>query len=203
MTTTSPPPDPAPRTELPPRARHIVDQAVDYIRRHGLDAFQLRTFAPSIGTSHRMVIHYFGSKDRLLAEVFHQLRLDDIVRFRAGATTARELLRDMWDYYAAETNELRPLLFFDLLGSAFQHPQQFTHFLDSLDSWAQLVAELLQREGIDPGDAILRARTLLAGWRGLQIQLFATRDRHACDQQLDALLDALLPPTPTDQKDLT
>ncbi len=195
MTTTPLPLDQARRDELSPRARHIVDRAVEYIRQHGLADFQLRTFAPSIGTSHRMVIHYFGSKDRLLAEVFHQLRLDDIIRFRATGTSARQLLRDMWDYYAAESNRLRPLLFFDLLGTAFQHTEQFVHFLDSLDSWPQLVAELLERDGLDPDTAILRARTLLAGWRGLQIQLFATGDHDACDQQLDALLDALLPPT--------
>jgi AcrR family transcriptional regulator len=181
------------REELPLKARRIAELAVDYIREHGLADFQLRTFAPSIGTTHRMVIHYFGSKDRLLAEVFYRLRLEDVSRFRQSTTSARQLVLGMWDYFAADDNSLRTCMYFQLLGSAFQDPHDFVDFLDSHDTWGDFLAELARREGYDPADAETRARVVLSGWRGLLIELYSKHNRQACEEALYALLDTFFP----------
>lgn len=179
--------------ELSPVAHRIADEAVAYIREHGLSAFQLRTFAPSIGTSHRMVLHYFGSKDRLLAEVFRRLSRDDMARFRKRATSARGMVLAMWRYYTAPKNQLRSMMYFDLLGTAFQRPAEFAGFLASTEDWIALIAGLAEQEGHDAADAAIRARTALAGWRGLLIELNSGNDRATCEQSLHALLDAFLP----------
>lgn len=43
------------------RAKH------SHVERHGLLTLSLRPLAADIGTSDRMLIHYFGSKDKLIA----------------------------------------------------------------------------------------------------------------------------------------
>ncbi len=194
MTTSVPASEGAPK--LPPKAERIVEEAVRYIHEHGLSSFQLRVFAPTIGISHRVIIHYFGSKDRLLAEVFHRVRLDDIVRLRRTVTTARELLLELWDYYTAEGNELRIFMFFDLFSTACQQPDQFVDFLDSLDSWVYFAAELAQREGFRPTDAKRRARAGIAAVRGLYIDLHSSGDRKGCEEALRELLDVFFPVMP-------
>jgi AcrR family transcriptional regulator len=191
--TTPPVPASEGASKLPPKAERIVDEAVRYIQERGLSSFQLRAFAPSIGISHRVVIHYFGSKDRLLAEVFHRLRLDDIVRFRQTSTTARELALQLWDYYTADGNELRVFMFFELVSTACQQTEEFVDFLDSLDSWVYFMAELAQREGFRPTDAKRRARVVIAAVRGLYIDLYSGGDRKGCEEALRELLDAFFP----------
>src|SRR5947209_10725173 len=47
-----------------PRQR-LLDRAIAYVADNGLTDLTLRTLAASIGTSHRMLIHHFGSKEGL------------------------------------------------------------------------------------------------------------------------------------------
>ncbi|MGV9553106.1 TetR/AcrR family transcriptional regulator, partial [Streptomyces ardesiacus] len=51
------------------RRAELVDAAVDHVVAHGIADLSLRRLGAAIGVSHRMLIHYFGSKGRLLAEI--------------------------------------------------------------------------------------------------------------------------------------
>ena len=57
-----------PPSHLAPRDR-LLAAAVDYAAQHGISDVSLRTLAAGLGTSHRMLIHHFGSKEGLLAAV--------------------------------------------------------------------------------------------------------------------------------------
>ena len=48
------------------RKQELLDAAIDYVAEHGMADTSLRQIAAAIGTSHRMLIHYFGSKEGLL-----------------------------------------------------------------------------------------------------------------------------------------
>src|SRR5881275_1356103 len=47
----------------------LLDGAIEYVVQHGLADVSLRTLAAALGTSHRMLIHHFGSKERLWVEI--------------------------------------------------------------------------------------------------------------------------------------
>ena len=51
-----------------PRER-LLAGAIDYVAEHGLADVSLRTLAEALGTSHRMLIHHFGSKEQLWVEI--------------------------------------------------------------------------------------------------------------------------------------
>ena len=51
-----------------PRDR-LLAAAAEHIARHGVSDVTLRGLAAAIGSSHRMLIYHFKSKDNLLVEV--------------------------------------------------------------------------------------------------------------------------------------
>ena len=60
----SPPPD-----ESSVRRDELLDGAVAWVVEHGLAGLSLRPLARSLGTSDRMLLYYFGTKDELVAAV--------------------------------------------------------------------------------------------------------------------------------------
>ena len=55
-----------------PRER-LLDAAIEHFGRHGIGDTSLRGIAEAVGTSHRMLIYHFGSREGLLAEVTREV----------------------------------------------------------------------------------------------------------------------------------
>ena len=68
------PPDLARRAEL-------VDALVDAYAAHGLTR-SLRELATELGTSHRMLLHHFGSREEMLVAVVKPSSVDRPARWR-------------------------------------------------------------------------------------------------------------------------
>lgn len=51
------------------RRAELTDHALDYVLAHGLVGLSLRPLAAALGTSDRMLVYHFGSKDRLVGAV--------------------------------------------------------------------------------------------------------------------------------------
>jgi AcrR family transcriptional regulator len=49
-----------------------LERIVDYILKHGLTDLTLRPLAAALCTSPRMLLYFFGSKERLMAEALSQ-----------------------------------------------------------------------------------------------------------------------------------
>ena len=56
-----------------PRATALLDGAVAYLSREGIEDFSLANLASALGTSSRMLIYHFGSRDELLAGLSQHL----------------------------------------------------------------------------------------------------------------------------------
>ena len=53
---------------LTPRER-LLGAAMEHVAQHGVGDLSLRSLAAALGTSHRMLIYHFGSREGLLIEV--------------------------------------------------------------------------------------------------------------------------------------
>ncbi|MBV8728107.1 MAG: helix-turn-helix transcriptional regulator, partial [Candidatus Eremiobacteraeota bacterium] len=62
------------RTPDPQRPAELLDRILEYAAQHGLAALSLRPLAKAIGTSPRVLLYYFGSKEALVAKVFSHVR---------------------------------------------------------------------------------------------------------------------------------
>ncbi|MEZ5343349.1 MAG: TetR/AcrR family transcriptional regulator [Acidimicrobiales bacterium] len=59
----------------------LLDAAIDYVAEHGLADLSLRRLATELGTSHRMLSHYFGSKDDLWAAIVQEVERRQLATF--------------------------------------------------------------------------------------------------------------------------
>ena len=62
------------RTPDEARRAELLDRAVDYVCRHGLAELSLRPLAKAVGSSPRVLLHYFESKENLVVEIVREAR---------------------------------------------------------------------------------------------------------------------------------
>lgn len=76
-----------PRSPDPAKRRELLDQVRQYVIRNGLVDLSLRPLARALGTSDRMLLYYFGTKERMIADA---LALDEsFYRFCAPPTCSK------------------------------------------------------------------------------------------------------------------
>jgi AcrR family transcriptional regulator len=177
----------------------LLDAVIAHLGQHGLGDLSLRQLAPAVGTSHRMLIYHFGSKEGLLIAVVQEVEARQraaLVGFDlASADRPEDLVRGLWARLADPT--LGPLerLFFELYGQALGGHPAFAPFLDGIvDSWIEPAARLGRRLGLAPAEARDEARLGLAVTRGLLLDLLATGDRAAVDRAMDRYIAGWSPP---------
>ncbi len=81
------------------RRDEILSDATDYVLTHGLIGLSLRPLAAALGTSDRMLIYHFGTKDGLIVEVIDEStrRSNEAVRALRPARTVRAGVRRLWE----------------------------------------------------------------------------------------------------------
>jgi AcrR family transcriptional regulator len=172
----------------------LLDKAVDYVAAHGLGDLSLRGLATALGTSHRMLIYHFGSKEGLLVEVVRAVEarqralLADLAP-RAGQSPA-EFAREFWDRIADPAMWPHERLFFEMYGQALQGRAGTVGLLDGIvDSWVTPLTEWGVALGLPESAARDYARLGLAVTRGLLLDLLATGDRAGVDAAMDAFIE--------------
>ena len=179
--------NPAPAPEPPSSARRaqLLDLAYQYAVQRGRTDITLRPIAAAIGSSPRVLIYLFGSKDGLIKALLGRSRAEEIAllaELRRSGASSRDTLREatlrIWSYLAEEAR--RPLLRLWLDGyarSLSQPAGPWAGFArDSVEDWLALLADV-QPTGIRDTPAGLAERTLvLAVLRGALLDLLSTDD---------------------------
>ena len=185
-------------TEHPSRER-LLNDAIDYVAAHGFADLSLRRLAAAIGTSHRMLIYHFGSKEGLVEAVIRAVEQQQRARLAAleidPSLTPPELARRMWQHLSDPSLAPNERLFFEMYGHALQRrspgASDFLH--DIVESWLEPIAAIRRAQGVAPDAARAQARLDVAITRGLLLDLLATGDRAGVDaaaEQAIALYDA-------------
>jgi AcrR family transcriptional regulator len=153
----------------------LLDASVAYVREHGLAGLTLRRLAESIGTSHRMLIYHFGSKEGLLVAVVEAVEAEE--RRRLADVDRRfddpaDALRAVWSEVSSAEHDRAERLFFELYGQALQGVAPADGLLPGLvHDWL---------EGAS-GPARDEMRMMLAVVRGLLLDLLGTGERAEVD----------------------
>jgi AcrR family transcriptional regulator len=170
----------------------LLAAAVDYVAAHGVADLSLRKLAAAIGTSHRMVIYHFGSKEGLLVAVVREVEERQRAAFAEidlDAGSVAELARRLWRRLTDPALEPLERLFFEMYGQALQGRPGTTPLLERVvESWLDAAVEVAGRRGVPPEVARPRARLGLAVTRGLLLDLLATGDRAGVDQAMEEFL---------------
>ena len=189
----------ATRAGSSPVKERLLAATIDYVAQRGLGDLSLRQLAAAIGTSHRMLIYHFGSKESLLVEVVRaveQQQRDALAELDVDADlTDAELMRKMWKRVADPKLWAHERLFFEMYGQALQGRGHSGELLeDIVDSWVEPAAAALRRtRGMTPAAARAEARLRLAVVRGLLLDLLATGDRTGVDRAVELFISRCEP----------
>lgn len=178
-------------TRESPRAVALLDGAVAYLSREGIEDFSLANLATALGTSSRMLIYHFGSRDELLARVQREMRSKVTSELRSRRfDKLSEAMRATWNYYVPRLPHME--LFYHLTSRAFEDPDQFEVFTDTaVSNWEVFFAEVAEREGYRGKDAHAAGSLSLAGFRGLIHDLLLTGDLKRLTRSVDLFAEML------------
>jgi AcrR family transcriptional regulator len=181
------------RTVNEKRPGELRDAIVQYLIKRGITDFSLRPLAKAVGASPRVLLYYFGSKEKMIVKVLAEVReLQRAVYDEIPDVSFEESCRAIWKSMTAPDSEPLFRLFFEVYGLALRHPQRYKDFLRStVGDWLEYIAVPLCRSGCERKQARVFATVVLAGFRGFLLDYCTTHDRKRLDHAVDLWLKAL------------
>jgi AcrR family transcriptional regulator len=172
----------------------LLATAVTRATQGGIRDASLRQIAADLGTSHRMLIYHFGSREGVLAAIsgaVQQQQRDALATLREDpSVSAVEAATRMWERFADPAVWPLERLFFDLYVHALHGKEHLTGFLDTaLESWFVPTIEAQTVRGMPLDQSRALARLGVATTRGLLLDLLATGDRAGVDAAMRTFLD--------------
>lgn len=177
------------------REQELLERAYAYSLTHGLADLSLRPLAAAIGSSPRVLLFLFGSKEGLIRALLARARSDELRLLEQLRIDDRPGLavigRELWKWLAAP--ERRPLmnLWVEAYGRSLVAPDGpwGDYARSTVDDWL----ELLKASQPDGGTARAEAErtAVLAVLRGALLDLLATGDVKRTTRAVERYLAAL------------
>ena len=159
--------------------RRVVKAAAE----GGLARRSLRDLAAQVGTSHRMLIHHFGSREGVLTAVVEAVEREQNERLGELPDDAAEAIRVSWRRTSVPSLWPIERLFFECYARGAQGEAPFNRLVPALVE--QTLAAVSTRADVANDEGRAAARLGLAVIRGLLLDLVATGDRKATDRALE------------------
>ena len=156
------------------RRDELLDRAYRYVTEHGLSAMSLRPLATEIGSSPRVLLFLFGSKDGLVRALLERARADELALLQAvrrDQGTLAEAALALWRWLAAPEHGRLLAMWTEAYARSLVEPDgPWAGFAaDTVEDWLGLLAGFA-------GDPVERT-VVLAVLRGAMLDLLATGDR--------------------------
>jgi AcrR family transcriptional regulator len=167
------------------RKQRLLQATADYLLEHGLGELSLRPLAAALGTSARMLVYYFGSKEELLVEALTEVRRRQYVDlYREEATGGP--LRQYWQWASTDTRWGYLKLLYELYGEALRDPEAYGGLLQQESAgWQEFCEAGYRQLGLKARDATALAVYTMAAVRGLELELLATGDGERANATFD------------------
>lgn len=174
----------------PERKATVLNAMADYLLGAGVADASLRPAASALGTSPRMLLYHFRSKEQLMVEALKEVRRREtemLVRAirRLPAANTDEVMRGIWRWYASPRRAPYLRLFFEAWGLGLQNPRRYAGFLETVRKDLLVVAEeALVLRGYPRRDAAAIATYMIAAFRGLLLDLVTNKDRQRLEDAM-------------------
>ncbi|MDR7251495.1 AcrR family transcriptional regulator [Nocardioides sp. BE266] len=179
--------------EDPGRREAWTRAATDYVLREGLIGLSLRPLAASLGTSDRMLLYHFGTKDDLVAAILREANDRSVayVTDLPASADLRAAVHDLWSAWGSPPLEpcTRTYIEAAALGLLGREPYA-TVVREANDRWTACLVTHLTRSGVDRPLAQRAVTIVDAAFLGFQLD--APLDPPALSRQAVAdLADAV------------
>ncbi|MGW2558544.1 TetR/AcrR family transcriptional regulator [Streptomyces sp. NPDC001514] len=192
-----------PRPTDPAKRRDLLNRVREYVIRNGLADLSLRPLARALGTSDRMLLYYFGTKERLVAEA---LALDErrpLLRVRgmletvgspADAAGLRRFMEELWRQFTTPERRAVLPLYLEVMAAGLHHPDRYGPLMrDALTEWTDLLTAVFLDLDMPDERARNEATLLVDASFGLLFAPLADGDWDRADAAFHTLLDRLEP----------
>jgi AcrR family transcriptional regulator len=173
------------------RKDELLDAVIEYLIKNGVSDLSLRPLAHAIGTSARLLIFHFKSKEHLLEAALEKIQRQ--VRTSFDAVCAEEtrsgqasLMSRFWQWASAPDQLPYLRLLYEVHVIAARHPRLYARYLHKMSiRWnAAIEAQL-------PVSVRTRALAVLCGavFDGLMLELMTTGDIEGTTAAVDLFVD--------------
>nr|WP_063572117.1 TetR family transcriptional regulator [Luteibacter rhizovicinus] len=170
------------------RKETLLEDLLGYLLREGISDLSLRPMADAIGTSARLLIFHFGTKDNLLMEVLAEMQnrlQQSFVRLSEAASrseSSEPLFRLFWDWALQEENFVHLKLLYQLHMLVIQDSATYGPYLKgNAVNWQKMIRKTLP----DCHKNAPMVTLFGAVFDGLFIELMSTGDRKRTTRALD------------------
>ncbi len=187
--------DPAQRES--PRREELLERAYAYVLAHGLSGMSLRPLAAAVGSSPRVLLFLFGSKDDLVRALLARARADEIehlnrVRGLAGGGLG-QATREIWCWLSASQHRgLLRVWLESYTRSLVEDDGPWADFATAtVSDWLELLSAAQTPAERASADAQTRRTLALSVLRGALLDLLATEDIDRCTAAVQRMMDRL------------
>jgi AcrR family transcriptional regulator len=192
-----------PRPPDPAKRRDLLDRVREYVLHNGLADLSLRPLARALGTSDRMLLYYFGTKERMVAEALAVYEHRPLLRARklmramgppADPADLRRFAEEMWRQFGEPDVRAVLPLYLEMMSAGVLHPDRYGPVMrDMITEWTDLYTGVFRDVGMDPDRARTQATLLTDASFGLLFAPLADGHWDRADKAFHALLDSLEP----------
>jgi AcrR family transcriptional regulator len=162
------------------RRAELLGASYAYVLGHGLNGLSLRPLAAAIGSSPRVLLYLFGSKENLLREVLARARSEQIAQLTCACKVEGQGLEEtavrLWTWLSAPEQSAMVRLTYEAFMLSLSHePGPWAGFAaEAAQDWLNLLVDA--QVHVSRAKAEARATRVLAMIRGLLIDLLACGD---------------------------
>jgi AcrR family transcriptional regulator len=161
------------------RQVELLELAYRYTVEHGWTELSLRPLAKAIGSSPRVLLYLFGSKDELIRALLARSRADELALLDQvrGAGLA-EVITEIWAWLAADAHRGLLNLWVEAYGRSLTEPEgPWAGFAAAtVTDWLALLASAQPAARRETAEGAAERTLALAVLRGALLDLLATGD---------------------------
>jgi AcrR family transcriptional regulator len=176
------------------RREQLAEAATDYVLEHGLIGLSLRPLAAALGTSDRMLLYHFESKDDLVATVLRVSsdRSAAEVRDLPPAPDARGAVLALWEALRAPRLSRCQRAYVEAAALGLFGLEPYVRVLRAANAvWSDAVTDYLVSSGAPSRDARRAVRLLDAATMGFLLDLPLDADDPGQQKAVEDLADAV------------
>lgn len=155
----------------PQRRATWAEVATDYVLSRGLIGLSLRPLAAELGTSDRMLLYHFGSKDQLVADVL-RVSNDRSVAEVAALPASDDLQQAVVDLWAVMEGDRCSRIYVEAAALGLFGTEPYATVVREANAlWIESLVGHLVKSGVDRTLAERAAKVVDAAFMGFQLDL--------------------------------
>lgn len=161
------------------RRDELLEAAYEFVLEHGLADLSLRPLAQEVGSSPRVLLYLFGSKDGLVRELLARARREELEALGSlDGEGLDEAATVLWDWLSATEHRRLLVLWVEAYARSLVEPDgAWAGFArDTVTDWLEVLARAQPAAERRSAAGLARRTAVLARLRGGLLDLLATGD---------------------------